>query len=339
MPQPDTYGLTLVCQDRGYVHLDPPPAPGQPRPACVLTSQWTDISVILNQGVSASYHQSAPWYQCVLVAGRVARRNATDRRVWDAINTGGSYFGSIAVLEEGKVFVLPATNQFPYLISNDGATVTPCTVNGAAPTLISGESGWGWHGVNGPLREACCNDPDVPGVAYAYNYKGALAGLYEATNGIDLVRVSAASNIIDGVAAGYAAELKMGGGVMYLIAGYSGSGAMPQNNSVVGMRSFDKGRTWSAWGQGTQVVTMAIGAPMPWSSNKTIYALMYIGSTFGLWFSTDNATSFTALPGVPPIPFMPNKIIAHPALPGKITVSVPGFGWYEGEADLALGLR
>lgn len=332
-------GFVGVCQDRGFIHLAPSPGNGRPRPACRVTSTWV-TSVIINQGSSASWHPSAPDYQCILGgSGKIARRNANDRNKWDEIWSGPMYSGSIAVLGQGKVLYLPANNQQPSYTDNDGGTWNPCLIGGSPPALQGGISGWGWHGINGPIREAVCNDPDVPGAAYLYNYISPLQGLYETLDGINLSRVSGADYIIDPLAVGYSLELKMGGGVMYLITGYSGSGYQPQNNSVVGKRSFDKGRTWSSWGQGTQIICMAIGAPMPWTTNKTIYACMFVGSTFGLWYSTDNATSFTLIEDAPPIALFPNKIAAHPVTPGKIMLSIPGFGWVEGDVSLALGLR
>ncbi len=65
------------------------------------------------------------------------------------------------------------------------------------------------------------------------------------------------------------------------------------------MRSTDGGATWAAVPGVSKVLAIGFGAPRPGTSTATIYLSGTVGTTYGIWRSTDDAASWTMIADYP----------------------------------------
>ena len=121
---------------------------------------------------------------------------------------------------------------------------------------------------------------------------------------------------------------------LYFTPGFRGDGATAfQPAGQYGVkRSSDGGATWSDLPTIKAVGPLGVGAPMPGSTSPTLFGYGFVGSTIGLYRSTDLGTSWTFLVDSP-LGWRQgcSALAGDPEVPGRVYFGMGGGSFFRGD--------
>ena len=241
----------------------------------------------------------------------------------DATNTFG--FGTIAVSAPGNIVWAPSYGHRPQYTLDGGTTWNPITLPGLADySQINPQPYYVIH-------DTLTADKTTPGTFYLF-VNG--AGTYRTTDGGTTWTLQSDQSALDTVARTdwrWNASLQTvpdHPGELYLT-----PGRLSGTTSQTFYHSTDTGRTWQRVENMTGVTAFGLGAPAPGTSNPTLYAAGYLNNTYGIYRSTDNATTWTLLTTYPAGRTTEiTTIAADPTTYGRLYLAnAGGNGWTYGD--------
>lgn len=232
--------------------------------------------------------------------------------------------GSMAAASSTNIIWAPENNSVPYYTKNGGTTWTQISAPGA-PT--SGTTGWGWaYYLDQHILAA---DRVNIGTFYAYNY---LTGLYKSTDGGATWTLG--HSALDGFGA-FNSELEVmpsQAGNLFFTGGLQTPGPHPRAETF--WHSLDGGTTWSAVSNVLEVRAFGFGAPAPGTTTSAIYIVGWVNNVYGVWRSTDNASTWTQI-GSWPLNSIDNikTISGDMNTYGRVYVGFQGSGYSYGDTS------
>jgi hypothetical protein len=210
-----------------------------------------------------------------------------------ASDPAASNGGCIACSTPQNIVRVFSNNSYPYYTLNGGTSWTRCTIP-AEPT--TGETGWGFSFVVN--RHIVASDRVLVNTFYLYNYR---TGFYESTDGgVTWTRTRTSTIGVASGVAGFNAKMRSvpgQAGHLFFCAGSIGNfgDAHPANEPFY--RSIDGGRNWTEIGNVKEVLCFGYGKPAV--SYPTIYIMGWVSGVFGIWRSTDEASTWTKVGDFP----------------------------------------
>lgn len=238
--------------------------------------------------------------------------------------SGGLLGGSIAAASSTNIIWAPEDNGVPFYTKDGGNTWTQINAPGAPTT---GTTGWGFaYYLDQHIVAA---DRVNIGTFYAYNY---LEGLYKSTDGG--VTWTLEHSVLDGYG-DFNSDLQAmpnEAGELFFTGGYQTPGPHPVNESF--WRSTNGGSTWTAVPNVLEVRSVGFGAPAVGTTTPAIYIVGWVNSIYGIWRSTDNASTWAQIGSWPLNSFDDIKTITGDMNTyGRVYVGFSGSGYSYGDTS------
>jgi photosystem II stability/assembly factor-like uncharacterized protein len=246
----------------------------------------------------------------------------------NAVTTFG--FGSIAVSTPGNIVWVPSYGKRPEYTKDGGKSWKPITLPGITDYSVIDKS------PNYVSRRVITADRVNPGTFYLFVLDH---GIYRTTDGgdtwtqqSDYTAFSADHwwywNVSMKAVPGHAGEL------------YLTPGQLTGLTTIPLKRSLDGGATWTNIPNVTGVTAFGFGKPFPGSTHPAIYLAGYVNNKYGIWRSTDDATTWTYLTTYPDDKTATvTSIDGDKNTPGTVYLSLAGAGWTYGTLRSEVGKR
>jgi hypothetical protein len=197
-------------------------------------------------------------------------------------NTGGS----IAASSSNNIVVSPAGGVQPGYTLNGGSSW--------AAVVLPGVSNWSGFFANFGSIIRCCAADRVTANTFYFYFPG--TGVFISSNG-GATWTLQKSGSIDG-AAGFITSLRSvpgNAGHLFYTSGIQGGQTLNNAGTLPFYRSTNSGVTWTTVSNVLGVLAFNFGAVAPGKSYPSIYIVGYVGGVFGVWYSVDNAVTWTNL--------------------------------------------
>jgi hypothetical protein len=232
--------------------------------------------------------------------------------------------GSIAASTPSNILWSPAGGVAPSYTTNGGTSWTQIS--------ISGISSWaGYQAQYYNNQRAVCADRVTANTFYLY-WGG--KGVYVSTNsGATWTQQLSGYIESNSTWAGYGSTIRSvpgNAGHLFYTPGNVGSQTFNNSQSVPFYRSTNSGVTWTTVSGVNGVQCFNFGAIAPGASYPSIYVVGYVNNVYGVYYSTDNATTWNSL-GDPNTTLQTfgcaGCIAADPNNFGKVYVGLGGAGY------------
>ncbi|NJK44034.1 MAG: hypothetical protein HC933_06870 [Pleurocapsa sp. SU_196_0] len=229
-------------------------------------------------------------------------------------------FGNIAVNsgDTRNIVWMPSLNRTPYVTKDRGQTWTPINLPGVPANEPSS------HFQFYLKREVLASDRVQAGVFYMYH---SAKGVYKSTNGGSSWALVSSGEIAP--FSNFNAKLRAvpdrAGHLFFTPGGLDGLDAPFK-------RSTDGAVTWSVVPDVTRVLAYGFGKPITSDAYPTIFIAGKVRGEYGLWRSTDNASTWTRLVDYPLDIFdSVSTIEGDPSTFGKVYLGFTGIGFAYGQ--------
>jgi len=214
------------------------------------------------------------------------------------MTTDSKLGGNIAVCDTNTIMLFPSDNARPYRSTDRGATWTRMTFPGVTDTYVSTPTGTpqsGWGSNYRFKRSIVTADQVTEGTFYAYNFQtGSVfrttdkgATWTQRASGLGSKVVNVKLRAVPGTA-----------GKMYLCDGNFANETLTSGNTTGFLRSVDGGATFSPAGTIVGVFDFGFGKAVN-GSTPTIVAAGFVNGVFGVYWSADDAATWTLIEQFP----------------------------------------
>jgi hypothetical protein len=280
------------------------------------------------KGYAVDYASSSPGTIVgVTDAGGESGYSTNNGASWTAFSgapSGGNIANGTIAASTPQNLMWATVAAAPFYTVNQGASWTQIS--------ISGISNWGGF-VDSPFinQRGICADRVNANTFYLY-YAG--NGVYISTNsGASWTQQMSGYIESNSSWAGFNSSIRsMPGNAGYLFYTPGNlSGSTPNSPPTEGFyRSINSGTSWTAVSNVVGVTAFNFGAVAPTYTYPSIYIIGYVGGVYGVWYSVDNASSWTNL-GNPNTSLQTialiNCIAADPNNFGRVYVGMSGAGY------------